>query len=198
MDSRGRNSVVLGGEEFHMPAISKRTIGFVVIIVVGLIFLVTTFYKVGADEVGIIRRFGRYSRTTQPGLHLKWPFGIETLKKPKVKRNFTQEFGFRTVKPGVLTQIRKTGYADESLMLTGDLNVGVVEWIVQYKIEDPKAYLFNVTLQRQGSGGDHSGHRRGGHEAQRGRWQRGRGVDLWQNGHRRGGEGAAPSGSGRV
>ncbi|KPL19150.1 MAG: hypothetical protein AMJ92_04580 [candidate division Zixibacteria bacterium SM23_81] len=144
MDSRGRNSVVLGGEEFHMPAISKRTIGFVVIIVVGLIFLVTTFYKVGADEVGIIRRFGRYSRTTQPGLHLKWPFGIETLKKPKVKRNFTQEFGFRTVKPGVLTQIRKTGYADESLMLTGDLNVGVVEWIVQYKIEDPKAYLFNV------------------------------------------------------
>lgn len=144
MDSRGRNGIVLGGEEFHMPAVSKRMVGLVVILVAGLIFFVTTFYKVGADEVGIIRRFGRYSRTTQPGLHLKWPFGIETLKKPKVKRNFTQEFGFRTVRPGVLTQIRKTGYADESLMLTGDLNVGVVEWIVQYKIEDPKAYLFNV------------------------------------------------------
>jgi membrane protease subunit HflK len=118
--------------------------GIGLLFVVGLILLATAFYKVGADEVGVVKRFGRYTRTTEPGLHLKWPFGIETVKKPKVKKNFTQEFGFRTVKPGVLTQIRKTGYADESLMLTGDLNVGVVEWIVQYKIEDPKAYLFNV------------------------------------------------------
>lgn len=139
----GKN-VEFGGEEFKMPGLSKKTVWLVVILVVGLILLFTTFYKVGADEVGIIRRFGRFTRTTEPGLHLKWPFGIETVKKPKVKRNFTQEFGFRTIKPGVRTQIRKAGYADESLMLTGDLNVAVVEWIVQYKIEDPKAFLFNM------------------------------------------------------
>jgi membrane protease subunit HflK len=141
--NQGRQ-VVMGGEEFTMPTLSKRMVGFIVLIVLGLILLFTTFYKVGADEVAVIRRFGRYRRTTEPGLHLKWPFGIETVKKPKVKKNFTQEFGFRTIKPGVLTKIRRTGYGDESLMLTGDLNVGVVEWIVQYKIEDPKAFIFNV------------------------------------------------------
>jgi membrane protease subunit HflK len=144
MELDENKQVVMGREEFRMPPVSKRMVGFVVLIVLGLIFLFTTFYKVGADEVAVVRRFGRYVRTTEPGLHLKWPFGIETVKKPKVKKNFTQEFGFRTVKPGVLSQIRKTGYGDESLMLTGDLNVGVVEWIVQYKIEDPKAFLFNV------------------------------------------------------
>ena len=136
--------VVMGGEEFRMPPVSKRMVGIVVLIVLGLIFLFTTFYKVGADEVGVIRRFGRFTRTSEPGLHMKWPFGVERVKKPKVKRNFTQEFGFRTIKAGVRTQIRKTGYEDESLMLTGDLNVAVVDWVVQYKIEDPKAFLFNV------------------------------------------------------
>lgn len=136
--------VVLGGEEFRMPAISKRTMGLIAVLVVGLILLFTIFYKVGADEVGVIRRLGRYVRTTEPGLHMKLPLGIETLNKPKVRRNFTQEFGFRTLKPGVRTQYKKTGYLDESLMLTGDLNVAVVDWIVQYKIEDPKAFLFNV------------------------------------------------------
>lgn len=144
MDFSGKKRVVVGGEEFNLPAVSKKTVWLVVILVLGLILLFTTFYKVGADEVGIIRRFGRYTRTTEPGLHLKWPFGIETLRKPKVKRNFTEEFGFRTLKPGVRTQYRKTGYLDESLMLTGDLNVAVVDWIVQYKIKDPKDYLFKV------------------------------------------------------
>lgn len=136
--------VVLGGEEFRLPAISKRTMGLIAVVVVGLILLFTIFYKVGADEVGVIRRLGRYVRTTEPGLHMKLPLGIETLDKPKVRRNFTQEFGFRTLKPGVRTQYKKTGYLDESLMLTGDLNVAVVDWIVQYKIKDPKAFLFNV------------------------------------------------------
>ncbi len=140
----GRKRVVIGGEEITIPAVSKRTIWLAGFIVVGLILMFTVFYKVGADEVGVIQRFGRYTRTTQPGLHLKWPFGIETVKKPKVRRNFTEEFGFRTVQPGVRTEYSRSGYTDESLMLTGDLNVAVVEWIVQYKINDSKAFLFNV------------------------------------------------------
>jgi len=144
MDFEDGKRVVLGDRYFKMPPLSRKSIGFILLAIAGLVFLFTTFYKVGADEVGIIRRYGRFTRTTEPGLHMKWPFGIERVKKPKVKRNFTQEFGFRTVKAGVRTQIRKTGYEDESLMLTGDLNVAVVDWIVQYKIEDPKAFLFNV------------------------------------------------------
>jgi membrane protease subunit HflK len=144
MDFEDGKKVVLGERNLKIPPVGSRSAGLIFLAIFGLVLLFTTFYKVGADEVGIIRRFGRFTRITSPGLHMKWPFGIETVAKPKVKRNFTQEFGFRTVKPGVRTQIRKTGYADESLMLTGDLNVGVVEWIVQYKIEDPVAFLFNV------------------------------------------------------
>ncbi len=144
MAFRGRKRIVIGGEEFSVPAISRSMGWLIGLGIVGLILIFTTFYKVGADEVGVVQRFGRYTRITQPGLHFKLPFGIETVKKPKVRRNFTEEFGFRTVQPGIQTQYRKVGYEDESLMLTGDLNVAVVEWIVQYKIKDPKAYLFNV------------------------------------------------------
>lgn len=144
MALKGRKRVVIGGEEFTVPAVSKRMVWLIGISVLGLILLFTTFYKVGADEVGVIQRFGRYVRTTQPGLHIKWPLGIETVKNPKVRKNFTEEFGFRTIQPGVRTEYRRAGYLDESLMLTGDLNVAVVDWIVQYKIKDPKAFLFNV------------------------------------------------------
>jgi len=144
VDANSGKNIVIAGEEFKLPPISGRIVRLVGIVILGLILVSTSLYKVGADEVGVIQRLGRYVRITDPGLHLKWPFGVETVKKPKVRRNFTQEFGFKTTKPGVRTEYRKTGYSDVSLMLTGDLNVAVVDWIVQYKIKDPKAFLFNV------------------------------------------------------
>jgi len=61
-----------------------------------------------------------------------------------VQRQLKEEFGFRTAEPGVRTQYVREGFLDESLMLTGDLNVAVVEWIVQFKIKDSRAFLFNV------------------------------------------------------
>ena len=109
-------------------------------IVVGLL---NSFYSVGPDEVGVIRRFGKYTRTTNPGLHLKVPF-IEKINKVKVKYIYKEEFGFRTTRAGVVSQFSAREYFDESLMLTGDLNVLVVEWIVQFKIKDPVKLLFNV------------------------------------------------------
>lgn len=110
-----------------------------------LIWLFTSgYFTVDADEVGVVQRFGKYVRTTQPGLHFKLPFEIEKVKKPKVQRIFKEEFGFRTVEPGIRTQYSKKDYSHESLMLTGDLNTADVEWIVQYKIKDPVKYLFNV------------------------------------------------------
>lgn len=111
---------------------------------VAIILLGSTLYSVGADEVGVIQRFGRYVRTTQPGLHVRLPFGIESAKRVKVKYVFKEEFGFRTVRPGVRTVYSRENLLAESLMLTGDLNCGVIEWIVQYKVKDPVAYSFNV------------------------------------------------------
>jgi membrane protease subunit HflK len=95
--------------------------------------------------VGVIQRFGKYIRTTSPGLHFKLPRGIEKLTKVKVRLVYKEEFGLRTIRAGVRTQYaRSTAYLNESLMLTGDLNVAVVPWIVQYRIKDPYKYLFKV------------------------------------------------------
>ncbi|MBU1852414.1 MAG: FtsH protease activity modulator HflK [Candidatus Omnitrophica bacterium] len=109
-----------------------------------LIFIFSGLYSIGPDEVGVIRRFGRYVRTTNPGLHFKIPMGIEKVNNVKVRYIFKEEFGFRTLKPGIKSQYSSREYFDESLMLTGDLNVLVVEWIVQFKVKDPVKLLFNV------------------------------------------------------
>ena len=118
------------------------------IIIIALIVLYlgsTMFYQVGVDEVGIVQRFGKYVRKTQSGLHFKLPNGIEKRTKVKVRKERRQEFGFRTVQPGVRSRFSSgTAYTSESLMLTGDLNVAVVPWIVQYRIKDPYQYLFKV------------------------------------------------------
>jgi len=119
---------------------------WIVVIVAVLIYLgSSTFYTVAVDEVGVIQRFGKYIRQTEPGLHLKWPSGIEKVTKVKVRFVYKEEFGFRTLQAGVRTRYAAgTAYLNESLMLTGDLNVAVVPWIVQYRIKDPRNYLFKV------------------------------------------------------
>jgi membrane protease subunit HflK len=129
--------------KINLPNVSPRVIRALLLVGVALVLLLTSFYQIEPEEVGVIRRFGAYVRTTEPGLHLKWPF-IESLVKVPVQRQLKQEFGFRTLQAGVRTQYREGDFLGESLMLTGDLNVGVVEWIVQFKIEDPRAYLFHV------------------------------------------------------
>jgi membrane protease subunit HflK len=92
----------------------------------------------------VIQRFGRYVRVSGPGLHFKLPFGIETVSKVKTGRNFQMEFGYRTVEAGVRSRFTERGFKDESLMLSGDLNVVDLQWTVQYKIGDPKDFLFQV------------------------------------------------------
>lgn len=161
-------SIPRGDGSGKMP--NPRTVtGLVTIIVVLLIVFSsfgTMFYMINPEEVGVIQRFGKYVRTTYPGLHAKIPFGVETLIKVKKERVETEEFGFKTKKAGVRTiyytgaepQFRKLAYDSygsklgfkkdpflgESLMLTGDLNCAEVEWAVQYKVKDPVQYCFNV------------------------------------------------------
>jgi len=128
-----------------LPKISSSIVKLVVAAVVVLILLWGSVYTLSPEEVGVILRFGKYVRTTEPGLHFKLPLGMETLTKVPVQRQLKMEFGFRTVKPGVNTEYRVTPESlEEAVMLTGDLNVLVVEWIVQYKIKDPYKYLFKI------------------------------------------------------
>jgi membrane protease subunit HflK len=140
-----KRKINVGGEEVEIPAVLNRsTIGLGIVVIFVLILIGSSLYSVGPDEEGVIQRFGKYVRTTEPGLHLKIPFGVETVKKVKVKFIFKEEFGFRTVKAGVRTVYSGKSYLAESLMLTGDLNLAVVEWIVQYRIKNAKDYLFQV------------------------------------------------------
>ncbi len=109
-----------------------------------IILLVTSYYTVAPDEVGVITRFGRFVRTEQPGLHFKIPFGVEKVYKVPVRKQLKEEFGFRTIRAGVRSMYSDESFLHESLMLTGDLNIGEIEWSVQYKIKDPVKFLFKV------------------------------------------------------
>jgi len=129
--------------DFRSSEIPLRTIllGVCLIIVIALAW--GTVYQINPEEAGVVLRLGAYSRTTDPGLHFKVPVIEQVLKVP-VERQLKQEFGFRTQMAGVRSQYLDAGLLDESLMLTGDLNVAVVEWIVQYRVAEPYAYLFKV------------------------------------------------------
>ncbi len=144
----GEGPIDIGGNKVQLPRLPKLPTGTMrlgVIVLAVLFLLFTSYYQVEPEEVGVIQRFGAYVRTTEPGPHLKMPFGIETVQKVPVQRQLKMEFGFRTVRSGVRSEFAQPAAAQaESLMLTGDLNVAVVEWIVQFRIRDPKAFLFNV------------------------------------------------------
>jgi membrane protease subunit HflK len=117
----------------------------VVIVLLALFFGKSTFFTIELDEVGVIQRFGKYNRIAQPGLGFKLPSCIEKVTKVKIKRVYKEEFGFQTVKGESNFRFSNDSSSQEtSLMLTGDLNVAVVPWIVQYRISNPRDYLFMV------------------------------------------------------
>jgi modulator of FtsH protease HflK len=103
-----------------------------------------SYYTVGPESQGVVRRFGKYFQTVDPGLHFKLPFGIDTVTVLPTRRQLKLEFGFST--PGYTTNPIQAGQEpdEEKSMVTGDLNAALVEWVVQYRIEDPSQYLFEV------------------------------------------------------
>ncbi len=128
----------------YLHLITPKRILFVIIGVAVLVSLTTSFYTVEADEIAVVLMFGKSVRQTEPGLHFKLPFGIEKAEKVQVRKVFKEEFGFRTLKAGVRTQYDPGDFGEESLLLTGDTNIADVEWVVQYKINNPEKYLFSV------------------------------------------------------
>ncbi|GHT65305.1 HflK protein [Spirochaetia bacterium] len=119
--------------------------GGLTLIVAGIVLIAllgTSVYIVDQTEEAVVTRFGRYVKTESPGLHFKLPFGIDRQYSVNIKTVQTEEFGFNTLRSGV-----SSTYANnikESTMLTGDLNIVDVEWIIQYRVVDPKAWTFNV------------------------------------------------------
>jgi modulator of FtsH protease HflK len=117
----------------------------IIVVLSALFFGSSTFFTIELDEVGVIQRFGKYNRIAQPGLGFKLPSGIEKVTKVKIKRVYKEEFGFQTVQGSSNFRFsNETSSQETSLMLTGDLNVAVVPWIVQYRIANPSDYLFMV------------------------------------------------------
>jgi len=137
----------IGGKkvQVEIPKIKARFVWAGIAIVFLAVGALTSVYTVQADEEGIVLRFGKYIKTEAPGLHFKLPFFIERVEKVEVRRQMKQEFGFSTK-----GNTNRNQYAipreqeQEKQMVTGDLNAARVEWVVQYRIDKPKEYLFNV------------------------------------------------------
>ena len=129
--------VMVGDQEVEIPEFNFKLIPVVLAALV--IWLLTGTYIVGPDELGVVRTFGEHTRVAQSGLNWHFPVPIETVNTPKVTEVKRIEIGFRTLRNGQYRTVEK-----ESLMLTGDENIVDAEMIVQYKIKDPVAYLFNI------------------------------------------------------
>jgi membrane protease subunit HflK len=128
----------------YFRLITPKRVILVIVILLAVAMALTSMYTVEADEVAVVLRFGKYIDTTQPGLRFKLPFGIDQVIGVPVQRVFKEEFGFRTLRAGVRTQYDPRDYSDESLLLTGDLNIADVEWVAQYQISEPRKFLFNI------------------------------------------------------
>ncbi len=126
------------------PNFKQIALGLIVLLLALAAF--TSFYTVQPEERAVVKRFGAVYGITDPGLHFKLPFGIDTVQKVATERVLKQEFGFRTEDSSGpdRTRFSEGNFLDESLMLTGDLNVIQVEWVVQYRIADPIKYLYSM------------------------------------------------------
>ena len=129
----------------RMPRLPRGGATAVLAVLVVAVVGFNTLYQVQPEEVGVVLRFGRYVGTTEPGLRVKLPL-VDQVRMVPVQRQLKQEFGFRTLEAGIRTEYATSDrdFAGEAAMLTGDLNVAVVEWIVQYRVSDPYEYLFKV------------------------------------------------------
>jgi len=130
-----------------MGKISPKMIVFIIVGILILIVLGTSIFIVDQTEEAVMTRFGRFVGISSPGLHFKLPFGIDRNYNVNVRTVQTEEFGFRTLRGG--NSASYSSQSTESIMLTGDLNIVDIEWIIQYRVNDPKAWTFNVQERRE-------------------------------------------------
>lgn len=116
--------------------------GWLVIGVIVAIYLLTGIYTVGPYEVGLVKRFGRYIATAEPGIHYHLPSPIESVVTVNVLKVQKEEIGFRTISPPPAPRYREI--EEEALMLTGDGNIMHAEVVIQYRVKDPERFAFNL------------------------------------------------------
>jgi membrane protease subunit HflK len=137
-----------GGGSNQPPSLPKGFLTFGIIVFLAIWALWTMFYTVQPEERAVVKRFGQVIGITDPGLHFKLPFGIDAVQTVATERVLKQEFGFRTAGDfsgwGDKTSYSDRDFPDESLMLSGDLNIIDVEWVVQYRISEPIKYLYSM------------------------------------------------------
>ena len=139
-------------KDFELPNGKKIkapvALGLIILIVIIIAAFMSVFI-VDQTEQAVVLRFGKFNRLTEPGMHFKLPLGIERMYKVPTQVILKEEFGFRTLKAGVETVYSEKDFPAESIMLTGDLNIVDVEWIIQYRINDPQKWLFQVDNQNK-------------------------------------------------
>jgi membrane protease subunit HflK len=134
-----------GGRKQGPPELKFGVIISVAVFLLLVLGVMTSYYTVQPEQQAVVKRFGQVHSITGPGLHFKWPFGIDTVEKVATERVLKEEFGFRTSGFQDNRSTYSSGdYTDESLMLTGDLNIIEVEWVVQYRINDPLKFLYEL------------------------------------------------------
>ena len=135
--------IIIGNQEFMVPDKFPKS-GFTIGLILVLIFAVwSSVYRVELEEEGVLLTLGEYSGLAQSGIHLKWPAPIQTVIKIPTKRELEMEFGQRGQSESK-RRVNRSEVEEESLMLTGDLNVAVVPWKTQYRIAEPDKFLFKV------------------------------------------------------
>lgn len=129
--------------QLNLPRPPFRLIGVIAVAVALLVLLWSSYYTVEAESEGVVLRFGKFLKTVEPGLHFKLPLGIDQVSVLPTRRQLKLEFGFFTPNYTNPDQVGAV-QTEEKSMVTGDLNAALVEWVVQYRIDDPKQYLFDV------------------------------------------------------
>jgi len=137
-----KNSTRIGNEPIDIPP--KKLLVWIIIGLLGM-SIYGSYYTVSAESVGVVQRFGHYHEVVNPGLHFKIPFGIDTVKQVPIKRQLKEEFGFGT--PGATFARQTTSPREwtlETTIVTGDLNTALVEWVIQFRIDNAFDFLFKV------------------------------------------------------
>ncbi|MCG6118601.1 MAG: FtsH protease activity modulator HflK [Aquimonas sp.] len=146
---RGSRAGGGGGGTPQMPQLPKPPLGMIAAgaaVVIALWGVSSVFYTVQPEERAVVKRFGEVVKIADPGLHFKLPFGVDAVQLVATERVLKQEFGFRSLdsRGGEATQYSSQDFPEESLMLSGDLNIIDVSWVVQYRISDPMKFIYSM------------------------------------------------------
>ncbi|HPC36893.1 MAG TPA: protease modulator HflK [Candidatus Marinimicrobia bacterium] len=135
--------VQFSNKEIEVSSVSYWLIILIAIVLVLIVTALMSFYTIEPGETGVITRWGKIYQINEPGAHWKLPWGIDRVYRVKVNYPYTAEFGIRTTSDS-LTTLSDNFYLPEARLLTGDLKMIDLQWVVQYSIQDPVAYLFGV------------------------------------------------------